>query len=53
MGLGIRLAIELLAVLKDGIGLWNFFEAWLGGNRSLPTSLCGEWPALSGFERFE
>ncbi len=24
-----------------------------GGNRSLPTSLCGEWPALSGFERFE
>ncbi len=25
----------------------------LGGNRSLPTSLCGEWPALSGFERFE
>ncbi len=29
MGLGIRLAIELLAVLKDGIGLWNFFEAWL------------------------
>ena len=25
----------------------------IGGNRSLPTSLCGEWPALSGFERFE
>ena len=24
-----------------------------GGNCSLPTSLCGEWPALSGFERFE
>ena len=26
---------------------------YTGGNRSLPTSLCGEWPALSGFERFE
>ena len=28
MGLGLRLAIERLEVIKDGIGLWNFFEAW-------------------------
>ena len=28
MGLGLRLAIERLEMIKDGIGLWNFFEAW-------------------------
>ena len=33
--------------------LWGIAAYYLGGNRSLPTSLCGEWPALSGFERFE
>ena len=31
----------------------GYYEMSTGGNRSLPTSLCGEWPALSGFERFE
>ena len=38
-----------VGALFDG----NRIRMQRGGNRSLPTSLCGEWPALSGFERFE